>query len=137
MPDENSEQVLTNFRGENKEEFYYDLRKQIRKPEWFGEINEDNPDEDDTDSDTDATEMTNQTQATEAQTNSKTDDQIQIDKLTQSTDIPEYMTTPQWWLFENTNPENAKVKHFPKRLDLNHFLNYIYSKVAVVSIKNL
>ena len=113
IPDEHSEQVLNT----SQNDCYYNLRKDIKKPERYGI--EEYDDDDDDESEEDEIEG-------EAIKKEKHKEESELEKLAkQFQNVPEYMINPARSLFENVNANKVSIKFYPKQLHLNKFLNDI------------
>ena len=119
MPIENEEIVLKT----SDDNCYYNLRKEIKKPQRYGNLIEDEESEyEDEEIEELEQEIGNENKNSSDEENKEKLTEIQ--KLAIETEVPEYMVTPQRKLFEGVNtPDKVIFKNFPRQLDLNQFLN--------------
>ena len=119
LPIDGEEQVLVNS-GNLNEVCYYNLRRDVKKPERYGIDNDDANDEE-TESEPEDLEEDDQEVENEAAKGKPTE----FEQLAENSEIPEYMLTPKRHLFEGANPNNVIVKNLPRQIDINHFINDI------------
>ena len=132
LPKDNEEIVLTNYNTEENEP-RYNLRRNRKSPTRYGvavkeneldnalneEISE--PEINETDQEhTESSEITSHENIQELDELFPVED---LDKI----DIPEFMIQPERQLFENPNKDQIIIKHYPKQIDMNAFLNDIMS----------
>ena len=119
LPIDGEEQVLVNT-GNLNEVCYYNLRKEVKKPDRYG-IDDDDIDEDEVESEAEIQE--DEHQETEKQGNKGK--AIEFEQLAENSEIPEFMVTPKRHLFEGANTNNVIVKNLPRQIDINQFINDI------------
>ena len=127
MPQVGDEQVLVLNNAEDA--CYYNLRKDIRKPQRYGEqVDQDEDQEsesDESDVEINELEASNENEVGSVKGKDKEQEQTEIEKLVESTDIPKYMIQPRGKLFEGAKVENVILKNFPRQLDMNKFINSV------------
>ena len=107
---------------------HYNLRARVNKPDRYGIDNTGADEESDSEESTDKqdeepAEDEEQEEESDEVSMKNSVEPAEFTGLDENSQIPEYMINPERQLFQSVNPQNVLIKHFPKQLDLNRFIN--------------